>query len=307
MQQCRHSESLGKCVQFGHAASEVRNTPNYALMDGQNIPVNVELANAIGLNEAILLQQIHYWCCKAGENGENRKDNHYWVYNSVDKWTEQLPWKSPTTTKKTIKSLADNGLILTDTFSYGNRNRTKWYRIDYDKLVGITASFTPSKLTGYRPDTPSKMSIGSDRICPNDKTESDRTINIDLTKNTRVNSDSPLTVNPTTVESLSAEKDNCLDPEERKLSDFIDWYCDEYVTAFGRNHPRLNASRQAEVIAALSVFLNDPAYGLDIDVGIEYLQDMAHNFFDRVKSNDHHIFHFANPEILKYCFLNVGY
>lgn len=274
-------------------------------MDGPNIPVNVELANAIGLNEAILLQQIHYRCCKSAENTENFKDKHYWVYNSVDKWTEQLPWKSPTTTKKTIKSLVDNGLILTDTFSYGNRNRTKWYRIDYDKLAEITASFTPSKMTGYRPDIPSKMSISSDRICLNDKTESDRTINIDYIK--KINSDSPSLENPAMEKSLSVENDNCLDPEEKKLSDFIDWYCDEYVFTFGRNHPRLNAGRQAEVIAALSVFLNDPAYGLDIDVGIEYLQDMAYNFFDRVKSNDHHIFHFANPEILKYCFYNVNY
>lgn len=271
-------------------------------MDGQNIPVNVELANTIGLNESILLQQIHYWCYKAAENGENFKDNYYWVYNSVDKWTEQLPWKSPTTTKKTIKSLADNGLILTDTFSYGNRNRTKWYRIDYDKLAEITASFTPSKMTGYRPDTPSKMAIGSDRNCPNDKSESDRTINIDYTEITRINGDSPLTVNPTTVESLSAEKDNCLDPEEIDLNAFIEWYCYEYISTFGKNHPSLNVDQRIKVVAALSEFLSDPDY-CGVDMG--GLQEMAKDFFYTVTSNDWHIFHFVNPEILKYRFYNV--
>ena len=49
------------------------------------------LARLVGLNEAIILQQVHYWL----QRSSNIKDGHRWVYNSYPNWYKQMPvWKS---------------------------------------------------------------------------------------------------------------------------------------------------------------------------------------------------------------------
>ena len=35
---------------------------DYLLIDGTQIPVTSELAQVVGLNEAIVLQEVFYWC-----------------------------------------------------------------------------------------------------------------------------------------------------------------------------------------------------------------------------------------------------
>ncbi|WP_158587408.1 hypothetical protein [Neobacillus notoginsengisoli] len=46
------------------------------------------LAKKIGLNEAIVLQQIHYWLTKELHMIEGRR----WVYNTYREWHDQLPF-----------------------------------------------------------------------------------------------------------------------------------------------------------------------------------------------------------------------
>jgi hypothetical protein len=45
------------------------------------------LAAKIGLNEAVVLQQIHYWLGISKHNIEGRT----WVYNTYEEWQKQLP------------------------------------------------------------------------------------------------------------------------------------------------------------------------------------------------------------------------
>ena len=67
------------------------------------------LAKHIGLNEAIILQQIHYWL-DARINNNIRRDVR-WVYNSYSKWLEQFPFWS----EKTIKRIITNKINLLGT------------------------------------------------------------------------------------------------------------------------------------------------------------------------------------------------
>lgn len=116
-------------------------------MEGPNIPVCVELANAIGLNEAMLLQQIHYWCCISKEKKFYFEDGHYWAKNTYEGWTQQLPWKGRKTTERVVENLETKGLIIIGNYSRGAENRTKWYRVNYDRLAEITSSFCTAKVT----------------------------------------------------------------------------------------------------------------------------------------------------------------
>lgn len=83
------------------------------------------LAKAIGLNEAIVLQQLHYWTLRT-------KDPERWIFNSIEEWQEQFPFWSADTIKRNWKSLAAKGLV--ETSQQRGNDRTKSYRIVYSKI-----------------------------------------------------------------------------------------------------------------------------------------------------------------------------
>lgn len=95
--------------------------------------VNVQLAKLIGLNEAIVLQQVNYWVKKSTKIIEDRP----WVYNSMEGWHEQFPFFHIDTVKNIFKRLAGMGLLITGNHNKNRFDRTKWYTIDYEKLDEI--------------------------------------------------------------------------------------------------------------------------------------------------------------------------
>ena len=91
------------------------------------------LAQKIGLNEAVMLQQIHYWLVSSQHEKEGRK----WVYNTYRDWQLQLPFWSERTIKRSIKSLEDQGYLLSANYNRLKMDKTKWYSIDYEKLAEL--------------------------------------------------------------------------------------------------------------------------------------------------------------------------
>lgn len=96
------------------------------------------LAKEIGLNEAIILQQIHYWL--DARINQNFKEGKNWVYNSYSKWQEQFSFFSEITIRRSIKSLEKQGFLISKRFNLSSFNKTKWYTINYDKLARIERS-----------------------------------------------------------------------------------------------------------------------------------------------------------------------
>ena len=107
------------------------------LFDNDDVLViNPKLAKAIGLNEAIILQQIHYWIenkyC-AGHIHEGKK----WVYNTVSQWNEQFPFISVSTIKRVMVDLRDKNLIHVEKLSKDGLNHTNYYTINYEQIEVI--------------------------------------------------------------------------------------------------------------------------------------------------------------------------
>src|SRR5690606_4415244 len=92
--------------------------------------VQPSLAAEIGLNEAILLQQIHYWL----QTYSTVKNGRKWVYNTYEEWQKQIQFCSVGTIKRAMRSLEKQGFIITDTFNKHRMDQTKWYTINYDKI-----------------------------------------------------------------------------------------------------------------------------------------------------------------------------
>lgn len=86
------------------------------------------LAKLIGVNEAIILQQVHYWITNKYNN--NLFEGRKWVYNTYEQWREQFPFWSKRTIERTIINLEKRGILL----SREGERRLKYYSIDYAPL-----------------------------------------------------------------------------------------------------------------------------------------------------------------------------
>lgn len=100
------------------------------LLDSRPLLVMPELAVALGLNEAIFVQQLHYWMKKS----EHYIDGHRWVYNTLKEWQKQFPWWSTTTIGRVINGLERKGILLSANYNENSYNKTKWYTIDFEAL-----------------------------------------------------------------------------------------------------------------------------------------------------------------------------
>lgn len=101
------------------------------LINEPPLQVLPSLASCIGLNEALILQQVHYWIQPA--RNRNVFDNRCWVYNTYEQWKGQFPFWSKSTISRTILNLESMGVLL----SRESGGRIKYYTIDYDKLEKI--------------------------------------------------------------------------------------------------------------------------------------------------------------------------
>lgn len=108
------------------------------LINESPLQVQPSLATAIGLNEAIFLQQLHYWMGASRHHHDGKK----WVYNTYSDWLLQLKYLSLPTLKRTIKSLKDRGLLSVERFDKLRSNQVNYYAINYDVLAIIEANIS---------------------------------------------------------------------------------------------------------------------------------------------------------------------
>jgi hypothetical protein len=112
--------------------------------------IQPRLAAAIGMNEALMLQQIHYWLCTAGHERDGRR----WIYNSYSDWAAQLPFWSHETVRRILGRLRARGLVLTGDYNRHGYDRTLWYTIDYAALAVLAAEFGLVTAAGPEDDPP---------------------------------------------------------------------------------------------------------------------------------------------------------
>lgn len=112
------------------------------LIDEPPLQVLPTLAVAVGLNEALVLQQVHYWIEHKKRDKEKYASSYmqerWWIFNSLPEWERQFPFWSGRTLQRIIASLREQGVLLVEQLSGDLRDRTNWYAIDYDHLNSLT-------------------------------------------------------------------------------------------------------------------------------------------------------------------------
>lgn len=119
------------------------------LLDEQPLVILPKLATAIGLNEAIVLQQIHYWLelFKKANDDRHFIDDRWWVYNTGSEWQENFPFWSESTVRRTLDKLREptdtrGALVITGNYNQKGYDQTLWYTIDYEEVERIEASYS---------------------------------------------------------------------------------------------------------------------------------------------------------------------
>lgn len=131
------------------------------LIDEPPLQVLPSLAVQIGLDEAIFLQQIHYWL-KIKQTDPTRYADSYqqgrwWVYNSVPEWHEQFPFWPIRTIERILASLRTQGVLRVERLAHDKWDRTNWYTIDSERLQALAPPPTPAEGAPPEEETPSRQ------------------------------------------------------------------------------------------------------------------------------------------------------
>ena len=90
---------------------------------------NVKIAENYGLEESILLENIHFWIAKNKANNQNYHNGKYWTYNSIKAFSALFPYMSESKIYRALKNLEENGLIEINDFNESRYKRPSWYTL----------------------------------------------------------------------------------------------------------------------------------------------------------------------------------
>ena len=90
---------------------------------------DIDMAQKVGINAAIIYDNLVFWCLKNKANNTNFHDDKYWTYNSVRAWKELFPYLGDSAIKTALKKLEDGGFIESGNYNKSAYDRTKWYSI----------------------------------------------------------------------------------------------------------------------------------------------------------------------------------
>ena len=89
------------------------------------------LAKIVGLKEAIVLQQIHYWLNYSKVEHKGKR----WIYKSLEQWQSQdFHFWCIRTVQRIMKKLTKDGYIFVQKLDKNPFNHTYYYTINYDKI-----------------------------------------------------------------------------------------------------------------------------------------------------------------------------
>ena len=90
---------------------------------------DVNAAARYGVEEAVLLEHIRFWCEKNQSNPDCQQEGRCWMYASAARLAEHFPFWSVPKIRRLLKSLVRQGALLEGRFGRFAFDRTLWYAI----------------------------------------------------------------------------------------------------------------------------------------------------------------------------------
>lgn len=99
------------------------------VLDEYPIVIQASLVRRLGIAEAALVQQLHYWSGRATRT----HDGHTWVYKTYADWSQEIGL-STKACRGALDKLRRAGVVIAVENPTDARDHTLWWRIDYDVL-----------------------------------------------------------------------------------------------------------------------------------------------------------------------------
>lgn len=96
----------------------------------------MEIALDYGVDVAIFIENVKFWSESNAKIHQNFIDGRYWVYYSLDGFSNLYPIWSRDQVKRIIAKCKNAGLLLTADYNDNPYKRTKWYSLS-DKVLNI--------------------------------------------------------------------------------------------------------------------------------------------------------------------------
>ncbi len=94
-----------------------------------------KLAAEIGLEEALILQQIHYYCLSSKHV---KQDGRRWFWKTLDSWSQTLPFLKPSTIRRAIANLKNKfKLIDVERHSQKSWYQANWFTVNVEALENL--------------------------------------------------------------------------------------------------------------------------------------------------------------------------
>jgi len=133
-----------------------------ALYDDQPISVSPSAVSTLGGDEAIALQQIHYWIVhnfNQDSDDYHKHDGRWWSRNSIKSWANRSLWFwSESKVRTVFDNLRQMGVLIASSEFGEPSDQRLWYTVDYDRLDELVAD-----RCGDRPQ------LGPRPICKNEQ------------------------------------------------------------------------------------------------------------------------------------------
>lgn len=127
---------------------------------------NVEIAQKVGVNAAIIYQNICFWIEKNEANKKGFINGYYWTYNTWNAWCELFPYMGKYEIKAALQKLKSDGYIYWET---GINKENTWDKTTYYRLVkkdsldmGKNLTSTEEKTKHVYKDTDINTDINTD-------------------------------------------------------------------------------------------------------------------------------------------------
>lgn len=118
-----------------------------------------DVAMKVGVNAAVIYQNIVFWCEKNAANGKHVHDGRAWTYNSVRAFSELFRYLTADQIRRAIERLEAEGFIATGNFNEDPRDRTKWFcdlrqphLATMPETFGVDAEALPDSKPDSKPD-----------------------------------------------------------------------------------------------------------------------------------------------------------
>ncbi len=139
----------GKRIATGQSDTAALPASNL-LIDDHPLVIIPRLAVLIGLDEAIVLQQVRYWLSDA--RSPHVHEGRRWVRFTHQEWSTQIP-RSIRTLGTVFRQLEARGLLVATTILNTVRgDQTRWYTIDFDILSSLEEESAATTPRGWSTD-----------------------------------------------------------------------------------------------------------------------------------------------------------